>query len=170
MDSVEEKSIITQYTDECIGMMKAAHIVLPKQATVNIYHHRGKARLAETGAMFINVVNRDYCKSVVVMTAGQSYPNHYHRIKTESFYVLHGELTLTIDGEQHKVLPGELMHIERGQDHAFSTDKGVVFEEISTVYMPNDSVYTDDDIAKTNYTQRRTTLNSDEWKEITENA
>ncbi|MBR5091152.1 MAG: cupin domain-containing protein [Ruminiclostridium sp.] len=170
MDGSEEKKIIKKYITDCIKIMKSAHIVLPKQASVNIYHHRGADKLSETGAMFINVVNRDYCKSIVVILPGQAYPDHYHRIKTESFYVLCGELIAAVDGEVHRVQPGELLHIERGQDHSFSAETGTVFEEISTMYVPNDSVYTDDKISSTSYAQRRTTLTAEEWKEITENA
>ena len=166
----EKKDIIRENAESCIKLMREAHIVLPKQASVNIYHHLGRDKISETGAMFINIVNRDYCKSIVVMLPGQAYPNHYHRIKTESFYVLSGELIVVTDGVEHRVKPGELLHIERGQDHSFSTETGTVFEEISTVYMPNDSVYTDDKIASTSYSQRRTSLTQEEWKEITENA
>ncbi len=161
---------VKAYVDKCIGILKASHIVLPKNANVNIYHHCGRDELLRTGAMFINIVNRDYCKSMVVMTAGQAYPNHYHRIKTESFYVLVGELKVVIDGTVYTALPGELLHIERGQDHSFYTDGGAVFEEISTMYVPNDSVYTDEKIADTSYSQRRTTLTAQQWKEIIDNA
>lgn len=164
------EEMIQGFLAEALDMMKKAHIVLPKSANVNIYHHLGADKLTETGAMFINVVNRDYCKSIVAMTPGQAYPNHYHRIKTESFYVLHGELIVTVDGTEHKILPGELLHIDRGQDHSFATKTGTVFEEISTMYVPNDSVYTDENIARTSYSQRRTTLTQEQWKEITENA
>ncbi len=162
--------MINDYVENCLGLLKQARIVLPKEASVNIYHHKGILELQSTGAMFINIVNRDYCKSIVVMTPGQAYPNHYHNIKTESFYVLFGELDLVIDGKEYKVSPGELMNVERGQDHSFSTKAGTVFEEISTMYVPNDSVYTDEQIAKTGYSRRRTTLSLDEWKEIIKNA
>ncbi|MBR6400975.1 MAG: cupin domain-containing protein [Firmicutes bacterium] len=168
--SAMDNLTIREYTQNAISLMKRAHIVLPKAATVNIYHHRGLDKLSETGAMFINVVNRDYCKSIVVMLPGQVYPNHYHRIKTESFYGLDGTLCVTLEGENHYILPGEMLHIERGQDHAFSTEKGVVFEEISTMYVPNDSIYLDSEIAKAGYAIRRTTISADEWKEIIENA
>ena len=170
MNDKKRSTEIEKYTSDCLTMMKDAHIVLPEKASVNIYHHCGADKLGQVGAMFINVVNRDYCKNIVVMTAGQSYPNHYHRIKTESFYVLYGELIVVIDGAEHTVRPGELLHIERGCDHSFRTVNGTVFEEISTMYVPNDSVYTDEEIAKTSYSGRRTSISPEQWKEIKDNA
>lgn len=165
-----EKKILDEYIARSVKLMKNAHIVFPKTATVNIYHHMGIDKLSETGAMFINVVNRDYCKSLVVMQPGQAYPNHYHRIKTETFYVLEGEFITNIDGVEHIIYPGEMIHIDRGQDHLFYTRTGTVFEEISTMYVPNDSVYTDEEIARKSYAQRRTSITPEEWKEIIADA
>jgi len=165
-----DNSKIHDYIDEAIALMKKAHVVLPKIATVNIYHHRGTDRLCETGAMFINVVNRDYCKSIVVMLPGQTYPNHYHRIKTESFYALYGRLYVTLDGTKYSIDPGEMLHVERGQEHDFASKNGTIFEEISTMYVPNDSIYLDPEVRKAGYSTRRTTISEDEWKEIIKNA
>ena len=166
----QKASAINKYLDCSLNMLNTAHIVLPKKATVNIYHHLGVDNLYDTGAMFINIVNRDYCKSIVVMHPGQQYPLHYHRIKTESFYVLYGKLTVIVDGVSNDISPGEMLHIERGQDHSFSTAGGTIFEEISTMYVPNDSVYLDPKIASKTYTERRTTLKPEQWEEIIQNA
>ena len=168
--SDEKKRIIDEYLDSAIGLMKAAHIVLTKIAKANVYHHLGADKLGKVGALFINVVNRDYCKSIVVMLPGQQYPDHYHRIKSESFYVLSGVLDVTIDGQEYAAEAGELLHVDRGQDHSFSSREGTIFEEISTMYVPNDSIYLDDSIAARGYDQRRTTISAEQWKEIVKNA
>ena len=136
------------------------------KATVNVYHHGGWDKVYQIGALFINVINKDYCKSFVVMQKNQDYPVHYHKIKSETFYVLYGELILTIDGKEIRLHPGEMESIERGQDHSFRTEIGVVFEEISTMYMPNDSIYVDEEIARNNYHLRRTTLTQEDWEEV----
>lgn len=161
---------IGKYFDKCLDIFSDAGIVLPKDATINIYHHLGKENIDEFGACFINVVNRDYCKSYVVMIEGQEYPNHYHRIKTESFYVLYGDLHVVLDGEKIELTAGEMLHVEREQDHSFGSLHGVVFEEISTMYVPNDSIYLDDNVKNTTYEQRRTTIKAFEWKEIRESC
>ena len=42
--------------------------------------------------MLINVINREYCKKVLVQLAGQMHPWHFHKRKEETFLVLWGEL------------------------------------------------------------------------------
>ena len=42
---------------------------------------------------------------------------HYHRIATELYYVLEGEGTVSLDGEEHPVRKGSLVHIPPGVVH-----------------------------------------------------
>ena len=161
---------LEHYLADCLDLLRRGGIVLPRQARVTFYHHEGLPELEKTGALFLNIVDRDYCKSYVVMKKGQRYPSHYHQIKTESFYMLWGQLRVELDGTEHRLEPGDLLSIERGQDHAFSTDTGAVFEEISTRYVPNDSVYLEERIRRAPYSFRRTVLTQQQWEEARQNA
>ena len=71
----------------------------------------------------ITTVNREYCKKILICLPGQSHPEQYHRIKEETFNVLHGDLTLTLDDKQ--ILPGvgEVITIRPGQKSIFSQKK-----------------------------------------------
>lgn len=160
------KENLGEYVQDVLSVLEKANIVFPAKATVNVYHHCGVEYFTKMGAVFINIVNRSYCKSYVIMIPGQKYPKHYHKIKTESFYVLYGTLNVRLNDKMYQLKAGEMLHIERGQDHEFWTDTEVVFEEISTPYMPNDSFYADPNIGCASYAQRRTTISSEEWKEI----
>lgn len=157
---------LKQCLHEALLVLENAKIVFPAEATVNVYHHYGVENFKQIGAVFINIVNRSYCKSYVVMLPGQRYPKHYHKIKIESFYVLYGVLNVKLDDKVYQLNAGEMLHIDRGQDHEFWSETEVVFEEISTLYTSNDSFYEDSDIRKTSYAQRRTTILPKEWKEI----
>jgi quercetin dioxygenase-like cupin family protein len=42
---------------------------------------------------------------------------HYHQRATELYYVLEGEGTVTLDGQQHAVRKGSLVHIPPGVVH-----------------------------------------------------
>lgn len=161
-----QNSCKKKYIEKALLILDAAKIVLPKSAIVNIYHHCGNENFEQIGAVFINIVNRDYCKSYVIMLPNQKYPCHYHKIKKESFYVLYGNLEIEIDGTDYSLDAGEMIHIERGQDHMFWSVSGTVFEEISTNYIQNDSFYLDEKIQRTTYAQRRTTISLEEWEEI----
>ncbi len=161
-----ENETLNGYLNEALKFFENSHLTFPKMATVNIYHHRGIKFIYETGALFINVINREYCKNFVVMLPGQIYPDHYHIQKTESCYILHGDFSINLDGKNHTLSNGELINIEQKMRHSFGTKTGVVFEEISTTYVPNDSIYTDEKIRNASYDERRTTLNSEDWSEI----
>ena len=158
--------ILTEYLNSALNIFKNAGIVLPKNAAVNLYHHKGKNKIYETGALFVNIINRDYCKSFVVMLPGQNYPNHYHIQKTESCYVYYGDFFIELEGKIYNLSAGELINIDRRQSHSFGTKGGVLFEEISTTYVPNDSIYFDEKIKNASYAERRTTLTSEDWSEI----
>ena len=76
---------------------------------------------------------------MVIQTAGQFHPSHFHKKKEETFYILSGELDTEIDGIKRKITAGEQVLIQPGVWHSFSTDKGVIFEELSTTHYDNDS-------------------------------
>lgn len=42
---------------------------------------------------------------------------HYHKVATELYYVLEGEGTVNLDGEEHTVRKGSLVHIPPGIVH-----------------------------------------------------
>ena len=147
-----------------------SHLVLSKESVIEIYHHLGIEHFRETGAVFINIINKEYCKSYAVLLAGQSYPRHYHKIKTETFFVIYGNLIVSREDDEYLLKPGELLSIERGEAHSFSSDTGVVFEEMSTTYIKNDSIYENHNIRKRSYEQRRTLIPLCKFKGMIENG
>lgn len=160
----------TEYLRKVWKLIKDAHLVLKKDSVIEIYHHLGSEYFSQTGAVFINVVNKEYCKSYVVLLPGQRYPNHYHKIKIETFFVVYGDLKIVCEEEESILGPGEMMSIERGQSHSFSSDTGAVFEELSTTYVKNDSVYEDWNIRHSTYDQRKTLISLEQFKEMIEDA
>lgn len=130
------------------SILKASNVILPGQSELEISHHYGLEQFDKFGLTMVTVVNREYCKKVLVMLPGQTHPEQYHNIKEETFVVLFGAMTLTLDGIEQQVGPGDVVTVERGVRHAFHTEKGVVFEEISSTHIKDDSFYTDEKIGK----------------------
>jgi len=122
------------------------NIVVPGQADLEISHHYGVDRFHETGITMITVVNRDYCKKLIVVLAGQNHPEQYHKQKEETFMVLEGELKLVLDGEEQVCGVGDVVTVAPGVRHAFSSETGAVIEELSTTHFVDDSFYTDEAI------------------------
>ena len=51
------------------------------------------------------------------MPAGTSERRHFHAVARQFFYVLRGELTLEVDGEQHVLTAGKAVEISPGVPH-----------------------------------------------------
>ncbi|MBF0321902.1 MAG: cupin domain-containing protein, partial [Magnetococcales bacterium] len=124
------------------------NVIVPGQADLEISHHYGIERFDEVGISMITVVNRQYCKKLIVVLPGQSHPEQYHKQKEETFHTLHGTLNLVLDGKLRICRPGDVVTVEKGVRHAFSSTDGAVLEEISSTHFVDDSFYVDPDIAK----------------------
>jgi sialic acid synthase SpsE/quercetin dioxygenase-like cupin family protein len=129
------------------SLLEEAKIVVPGEAEMEISHHYGLDKFDDYGITMITVVNREYCKKLIAVLPGQKHPEQFHNKKEETFHVLHGELRLTLDGNEKTCKPGDVIVIERGMKHAFDTSRGAVFEEISSTHFTDDSHYTDSAIA-----------------------
>ena len=144
-------SIVTQVKN----LLKESKGVVPGEAELEISHHFGLERFDQYGITMVTVVNRGYCKKLIVVLPGQKHPEQFHRCKEETFHVLHGELRLRLDDEERICGPGSVVTIAPGVRHAFESATGAVFEEISSTHFANDSFYTDESITKN---QNRKTL------------
>ena len=100
------------------------------------------------GLTLITVVNRAYCKKILVSLPNQTHPEQYHKIKAETFHVLFGEVLLTLDNSESIYRPGDVVHIEPGVRHKFVSKTGAIIEEISSTHLQDDSHYTDDAITQ----------------------
>lgn len=138
------------------SLLREGNVILPGLSELEISHHYGLENFDRFGLTMITIVNREYCKKVLVMLPGQTHPEQYHQQKEETFVVLHGTMILTLDGKAQTVKPGDVVTVERGVRHEFHTETGVVFEEISSTHIKDDSFYTDPAIAAN--AQRKTHL------------
>lgn len=127
-------------------VLNQSNITIPPDATLELSHHYGEERFEEYGAAMITVMNRQYCKKLIIQLAGQSHPEHQHKRKDETFYILHGELEVSLNGEWHKLQAGEMLTVPAHTKHSFKSSIGTVFEEISTRHFDNDSLYDDDQV------------------------
>ncbi|MDA2923039.1 N-acetylneuraminate synthase family protein [Acidobacteria bacterium AH-259-L09] len=128
------------------GMLKEAKIALPSGTPAELSHPHGLRSFEKAGVVIIDVVNREYCKKLLVQLPGQDHPPHKHIKKEETFQVLMGELEVEVSGETALLKAGESLTIPRGVLHAFRTKTGMIMEEISTTHIKGDSFYLDENI------------------------
>jgi len=134
---------VGEITKVVADMLSRAGIILPNGVGCSISAHYGLERFNEYGAVIIDVLNREYCKKIIVMQPKQKHPTHKHLKKEETFHVLSGDLRVELDGVEHNLSTGALLTVGREMRHAFETVDGVIFEEISTTHYKDDSIYDD---------------------------
>ena len=140
-DNAEEIKFLIK--DKLKNFLLKSNVVLPIDAIAEINHHHGINKFFEYGAILVHLINKEYSKIMVIMFPGQRYPKHYHFKKKETYYILHGDLEVDIEGEKKILTPGEMLSVENSKEHSFSSKNGVIFEEIATTYIQGDSKYTD---------------------------
>jgi sialic acid synthase SpsE/quercetin dioxygenase-like cupin family protein len=146
--SSDKRETIYSIIQRVKQILSAGNIVVPGIATLEISHHYGLDRFEEVGCTLINVVNREYCKKLIVVLPGQKHPEQYHNVKEETFLVPYGDVRLTLDGVEKKCKSGDIVTVTRGTKHAFSSENGAVIEEISSTHYKDDSFYTDESILR----------------------
>lgn len=155
---ITEINIKRSFVHDIKGLIFEAGIALNDESEMELSHHYGIKNFRQTGAAIINVINREYCKKLIALLPGQGHPKHYHKVKEESFQVLYGALDCEIEGKMKHMKAGDIVTISRNQIHSFSTEKGVIFEEISTTHVKGDSYYEDKMINKMDIMSRKTII------------
>lgn len=129
-------------------LLQDSGVVVPPMVDLEISHHYGIDRFDEYGLTMCTIVNRGYCKKLIILLPGQRHPSQYHHVKEETFHVLYGDVWLDLDGSMRQCSKGEVVTIEKGVKHSFGTQSGAVIEEISSTHLPNDSFYLDPSISQ----------------------
>jgi sialic acid synthase SpsE/mannose-6-phosphate isomerase-like protein (cupin superfamily) len=157
---LSKKDIIYSTIHAVKGMLNNQRIPLSHDFMVELSHHYGLERFHEIGCVIIECINREYAKKIIVQLPGQYNPVHYHKRKDESFQILWGILHIEIEGKKRILYPGDTLWVPRGIWHGFGTETGVIFEEISTTSLSDDSFYIDREIAALPREERKTHLHN----------
>jgi len=156
VERTDHRERVTQIVRRVRALLQESHTVTSEKADVEISHHYGLDRFDEVGMTIINVVNRAYCKKLLVLLPGQHHPEQYHKQKEETFHILYGKVHVKLDGVESYANPGDVITVEREVRHEFWSKAGAVIEEVSSTHFREDSYYTDPAI--TQNTNRKTQL------------
>ena len=139
---------IEQIVEKTKSILKKSNQFLLGKYDFEISHHYGLEKFYQFGLVMITILNRNYCKKILVLLPGQKHPEQWHNIKEETFHVLYGKINLKLNGISKNYGPGSLITIKPKTKHEFSASKGAVIEEISTTHVKKDSFYSDRNIMK----------------------
>lgn len=141
-----DRAFVNDALKKICELLRDSKINTGDRLDLELSHHYGTDKFYEYGCAIITYVNRAYCKKIIIVLAGQKNPAHRHKVKEETFHILHGDLILTQDGVETMYHAGDIVTIPRGVSHAFESRNGAVFEEISTTHLKGDSEYEDKNI------------------------
>lgn len=125
------------------ALIRKSKVPVPGQCELEISHHFGLEKFRTAGLTAITVINREYCKRLMVVLPGQKHPEQWHKAKDETYHVLYGDVTVDLDGTQTTHKANEVVTIPHGVKHSFWTKNGTVIEEVSSNYSSDDSFYSD---------------------------
>ncbi|NLK82812.1 MAG: cupin domain-containing protein [Lentisphaerae bacterium] len=143
------------------ALIKKSNLKLQDKLELELSHHYGIDNFYRHGCTIITCVNREYCKKIILLLPGQTNPDHSHKVKEETFHVLYGELTLSLDDDENTYNAGDIIVVERNKKHRFASETGAVLEEISTTHIKDDSYYEDDNIAEASERKTYMTFHAD---------
>jgi len=139
----DHREKIYQAVQSVKALLHRSGVAAPPKVDLEISHHYGIDRFDEFGLTMLTIVNREYCKKLIILLPGQRHPEQYHNQKEETFHVLYGDVRLNLDGLARTCERGEVIVVERGMRHMFGSEGGAVIEEISSTHYADDSFYTD---------------------------
>jgi sialic acid synthase SpsE/quercetin dioxygenase-like cupin family protein len=147
---------LDRFVQRIRGIATEAHVDIPDDELLEISHHFGVNELWNFGCCIVNVLNRSYCKKLILMAAGQEHPEQLHRVKEETLRVVFGEIEFELNGALHRLKRGQSIIVEANAKHRFKALEDSVIEELSTTSLPEDSYYTDPRISSRPRTARKT--------------
>jgi mannose-6-phosphate isomerase-like protein (cupin superfamily) len=142
----DSRGSVREAVEQVKALLRESGVVVPGGVDLELSHHYGMDKFAETGLTLITVVNRAYCKKLLVSLPNQFHPEQFHNEKEETFHVLYGEVDLSLNGISKTYGPGSVINIEPKVRHSFISKTGCVIEEVSSTHFVNDSFYTDESI------------------------
>ena len=140
------EKMILDIRNKVLEITKQSKIQIPNNADLEISHHYGIDQFYKYGTCLITIINRGYCKKLLILLPGQTHPGMFHKQKDESFFLLYGDLELKLDHKLVEISEGQIVSIEPGVIHEFSSKGGAIIEEVSSTHLQDDSFYEDEKI------------------------
>jgi len=99
--------------------------------------------IGETEFWIANEIEHGYCGKYLFLFSNQRCPNHMHKIKHETFFIMKGSITLTLDEEDILMKQGETLSVSPGSYHTFIAHEETLILEISMPGILEDNYFTD---------------------------
>lgn len=88
-----------------------------------------------------NEIEAGYCGKFLFVFDGQTCPMHRHKTKHETFYIVHGSVSMTSKGETRVMKPGEVLPVPPGTPHGFQGLGPALLLEVSKTCFVDDNLF-----------------------------
>lgn len=95
--------------------------------------------IGETEFWIANEVEGGYCGKFMFMFKGQTCPNHHHKEKLETFFIVKGKVRMEYEDTTSIMNPGDILLINVGKYHRFSALETSLILEVSKPCIGGDS-------------------------------
>ncbi len=120
----DKRSLLHGIVMDVTTLLRKSRAIVPAQLHLEVSYHYGLERFREYGSTTITVINREYCKRVILMLPGQCHPEHWHKQMDETYHLLYGEIELILDGIHRRCVLNDVVIIPRGVRHEFKSEGG----------------------------------------------
>lgn len=148
LDQGLKKSLIGEKTDHVLEtfhrQMNAWGLSLPPVEPLVLDFGLGQFdRVGLIEYWIANELEAGYCGKYLFVFDGQKCPSHSHRVKHETFFVIHGSLEVVLDGERLVLQPGQVLPVPPGRVHSFQGNGNSLLLELSMPCHVSDNVFED---------------------------
>ncbi len=77
-------------------------------------------RTGEVEFWIANEMEGGYCGKFLFVFDGQACPQHHHKEKLETFFIVKGRVKMFYDGREFEMGAGDVLRVEVGKDHRFT--------------------------------------------------
>ncbi len=88
-----------------------------------------------------NETEAGYCGKFLFVFDGQECPMHHHRTKHETFYIVHGTVSITLEGKTRLMKPGDVLPVPPGKPHSFKGVGPALLLEVSKTCVVDDNYF-----------------------------
>ena len=109
----------------------------------------GLGRFLQTGLIeywIANEIDAGYCGKYLFLFDAQTCPEHRHRVKVETFFIVKGNLVVSIAGKHRILKEGHVLLVEPGQLHSMTGIGSCLFLELSKPCLIDDNEFSDNQI------------------------
>ncbi len=134
----------TRAINRCQQLARQWGLTLP--AVEPIVLDFGLGRFREIGEAEFWVANEEqagYCGKFLLVDDGQTCPEHYHRRKHETFFVLEGQVSMVVNGRETLLRQGDTLAMPPGWKHRFTGLGPALILEVSMPSTQGDNFFSD---------------------------